>query len=109
MSRDSELLILARTGLRVGVLDHFGIFDEFVTFNDALRAARKRIANGQLQVMISIRIDADIINGLGCGTDRELMRFEVYFDRVTLVPSDQGGLTDDQRDSVRALSSKELL
>ena len=43
-----------------------------------------------------------MINGIGSGTDCELRRF-VFGDRVALVPTEQGGLSDGQRSSVLAL------
>lgn len=58
---------------------------------------------------MAIRIEAEVIDGIGCGTDRELVRFEVYADRVVLVPPHQGGLSDEQAARVHALPKGRLL
>ena len=92
-----ELLVLANSGIRFGVPGHYGLFDEKPSFAEAVAQARQNLAVGHVLAFVAIRIEADIIDGIGDGTDRELARFEVYPDRVALVPKGQGGLTDEQK------------
>lgn len=105
----TELLVLEGRGLRHGVLGHYGLFDETPTLGGAINAAREKLANGHARAFVAIRIEARVIDGIGDGTERELVRFEVYPDRVALVPPDQGGLSDEQTAKVHALPKKGLL
>lgn len=111
----SLLHVLSGKGILVGVVGHYGTFDEHATFGDAVRAARAKLKAGGSYVRstcVAIRIDARTIGGIGDGVERELARFEVYADRVALVPADQGGLSDEQRTkvlSVKALAGRTLL
>lgn len=99
-ARPNELLVLAGRGLRFGVVGHYGLFDETPTLEVAIAAAREKLAAGHALAFVAIRIEADVIDGIGDGTERELVRFEVYPDRVAIVPDDQGGLTDVQKAKV---------
>lgn len=94
-----ELLVLSERGLRFGVVGHYGLFDE----------AREQLAAGHVRAFVAIRIEAEVIDGIGDGTERELIRFEVYPDRVAIVPAGQGGLSDEQKAKARALPKKGLL
>jgi hypothetical protein len=105
----TELLVLSGMGLRFGVPGHYGTFDATQTFDAALTAARAQLAAGHARAFVAIRIEAKAIDSLGTGTERELVRFEVYPDRVVLVPDDQGGLSDEQREKALALSGKGLV
>ena len=105
----TELLVLCGGGIRFGVPGHYGLFDETTTFNAAVEAARAKLAEGSARAFVAIRIEAKIINGIGDGTERELVRFEIYPDRVALVPADQGGLSDEQKAKALALPRKDLL
>ena len=102
-STPNEVLVLSGRGLRVGVIGHYGLFDEATTLEAAVVIARSKLANGHARAFVAIRIEADIIDGIGDGTDRELARFEVYPDRVALVPDDQGGLSDEQKAKIHKL------
>jgi hypothetical protein len=104
-----ELLILEGRGIRVGVIGHYGLYDEYVTFKEAVEAARTKLTAGHARAFVAIRIEAVVIDGIGDGTEQELVRFEVYFDRVVLVPKNQGGLSDEQKAKALALPKKELL
>lgn len=112
ISVPTELLVLSGRGIRFGVLSHYGLFDEETpTFEAAVKTARAYIAahNGNARGFVAIRIEAEVIDGIGDGTERELVRFEVYPDRVALVPADQGGLSDTQAAKVCALPRRGLL
>jgi hypothetical protein len=85
-----ELLVLSDRGIRFGVPGHYGLFEETPTFEAAVEIARRNLANGHACACVAIRIEAKLIDGIGDGTDCELVRFEVYPDRVTLVPRTQG-------------------
>ena len=104
-----ELLVLDGRGIRFGVPGHYGLFAETPTFEAAIALARKNLAAGHACACVAIRIEAKIIDGIGDGTDRELVRFEVYPDRVVLVPHGQGGLSGAQEAKVLALPKKGLL
>lgn len=104
-----ELLVLSGHGIRYAVPGHYGEGDEFHLFSSALVAARLKLAAGHPRAFVAIRISAEVINGIGSGTDRELARFEVYEGCVALVPPDQGGLSDAQKASALALPRKGLL
>jgi hypothetical protein len=111
ISVPTELLVLSGRGIRFGVPSHYGLFDETPTFEAAVKTARAYIAkhNGNTRGFVAIRIEAEVIDGIGEGTERELVRFEVYPDRVALVPADQGGLSDAQASKVSALPRRGLL
>lgn len=99
----NELLILCGRGLRFCIPGHYGLFDETPTLAAAIETARTKLAAGHARAFVVIRIEAAVIDGIGDGTDRELARFEVYPDRVVLVPSEQGGLSDEQKAMALAL------
>jgi hypothetical protein len=105
----TELLVLSGRGIRVGVLGHYGLFDETSDLAAAVRAARAKLAEGHARAFVAYRIEAAVIDGIGDGTDRELVRFEIYPDRVALVPVNQGGLSDKQKTKAHALPKKGLL
>lgn len=105
----TELLVLSGRGIRVGLVGHYGLFDEAPTLDAAVRAARAKLADGHARTFVAIRIEAKVIDGIGDGTERELVRFEVYPDRVALVPPNQGGLSDEQKAKALALPKKGLL
>lgn len=105
----TELLVLEGRGIRNGVIGHYGLFDETPTLAAAISAAREKLANGHARAFVAIRIEARVIDGIGDGTERELVRFEVYPDRVALVPAGQGGLSDAQAAKVHFLPKKGLL
>ena len=112
--RKQELLVLSGKGIRTGVIGHYGLFDETPNLAAAIAVAREKLAAGHARTFVAIRIEADLINGIGDGTEKELVRFEVYPDRVVLVPNNQGGLSDEQKDKVfelpkRRWHGKELL
>lgn len=98
-----ELLVLSGQGVRVGVLGTYGTFTETPNLDAAIKIARDELAAGHARAFVAFRIEADVIDGIGDGTERELVRFEVYPDRVALVPDDQGGLSDEQKDKVFSL------
>jgi hypothetical protein len=104
-----ELLVLSGKGVRTGVVGHYGLFEETPNLAAAIAIARQNLAKGHACATVAIRIEAKLIDGIGDGTDRELVRFEVYSDRVTLVPANQGGLSDAQAAKVHALPKKGLL
>ena len=108
-STPTELLVLSGHGIRFGVPGHYGLFDETATFDTAVKAARAKLATGHARAFVAIRIEARVIDGIGDGTERELVRFEIYPDRVALVPVDQGGLSDAQKAKALALPRKGLL
>ena len=99
----SELLVLSGRGIRFGVLGHYGLFDEEPTMHAAIDVARCKLTTGHARAFVAIRIEAEVIDGIGNGTDRELVRFEIYPDRVALVPPNQGGLSDEQKAKAYAL------
>jgi hypothetical protein len=101
-----ELLVLSGHGIRVGVLGHYGLFDATPDLATAIKAARAKLAEGHACAFVAYRIEAKVIGGIGDGTERELVRFEVYPDRVALVPPNQGGLSEAQATKVRALPKK---
>ena len=105
----AELLVLTGHGIRFGVPGHYGLFDETATFKAAVEAARAKLAEGSARAFVAIRIEAKVIDGIGAGTERELVRFEIYPDRVALVPADQGGLSNEQKAKAIALPRKGLL
>ena len=99
----TELLVLSGQGIRFGLLGHYGLFDEMPTMRTAIEAARGKLAAGHARAFVAIRIEAEVIDGIGNGTDRELVRFEIYPDRIALVPPNQGGLSDEQKAKAFAL------
>jgi hypothetical protein len=105
----TELLVLSGHGIRFGVPGHYGLFDETPTMEAAIKASRAKLAAGHARAFVAIRIEAKVIDGIGDGTERELVRFEVYPDRVALVPDNQGGLSDEQKAKALALPKKGLL
>lgn len=105
----TEFLVLSGHGIRFGVPGHYGLFDETSTFHAAVEAARAKLARGSARAFVAIRIEAKVIDGIGDGTEHELARFEVYPDRVALVPPNQGGLSDEQKVKALALPKKDLL
>jgi hypothetical protein len=102
----TELLVLSGRGIRFGVPGHYGLFEETPTFEAAVEIARRNLANGHACACVAIRIEAALIDGVGDGTECELARFEVYPDRVALVPANQGGLSDEQKAKVHDLRKK---
>ena len=108
LSTAAELLVLSGRGIRYAVPGHYGEGDEFHLFSSAIEVARAKLAAGG-RAFVAIRIEATVIDGIGDGTDRELVRFEVYPDRVALVPPNQGGLSDEQKAKALALPRKGLL
>jgi hypothetical protein len=104
-----EVLVLSGRGIRFGVPGHYGLFEETPTLEAAIAIARRNLAEGHACACVAIRIEAKLIDGIGDGTERELVRFEVYPDRVALVPRGQGGLSDEQAAKVLALPKKGLL
>lgn len=105
----TELLVLSGHGMRVGVLGHYGLFDETPDLAAAIKVARVKLAEGHARAFVAYRIEAAVIDGIGDGTDRELVRFEIYPDRVALVPANQGGLSDEQKVKAHTLPRKGLL
>ena len=105
----TELLVLSGRGIRVGVLGNYGQFDETPDLAAAIKAARAKLAKGHAREFVAFRIEAAVIDGIGDGTERELVRFEIYPDRVVLVPVKQGGLSDEQKAKALALPRKGLL
>lgn len=104
-----ELLVLSGRGIRCGVTGHYGTFDACSTFGEAVTFARTKLAAGHTRAFVAIRIEAEVIDGDVNGTDHEFARFEVFADRVVLVPSGQGGLSDEQRAKALGLLKKGLL
>jgi hypothetical protein len=96
----TELLVLSGRGIRVGVCGHYGLFTETPDLDAAIKIARDKLADGHARAFVAFRIEADLVDGIGDGTDREMVRFEVYLDRVVLVPDNQGGLSDEQKAKV---------
>jgi hypothetical protein len=109
IAKSHELLVLAKRGIRTGLIGHYGLFDETPTLEAAIAAARGKLADGHALAFVAIRIEAALIGGIGDGIECELARFEVYPDRVVLVPGGQGGLTDEQKAKVHALPKRGLL
>ena len=105
----TELLVLSGRGIRFGVPGHYGLFDETATFDAAVEAARAKLARGSARAFVAIRIEAEVIDGIGDGIERELACFEIYPDRVALVPPNQGGLSDEQKAKAHTLPKKDLL
>ena len=106
----NELLVLSGLGIRYAVIGSYGTSDgEYHRFDEALTVAREKLRTGHARSFLALRIAAEVINGIGEGTDRELVRFEVYPDRVALVPTGQGGLSDEQKAKTLALPKKRLL
>jgi hypothetical protein len=110
-SSPAELLVLSGRGIHIGRVGHYGTFEETSTFEEAVKIARVKRADKQVRAFVAIRIEAAVIDGIspGIGTQTELARFEVYPDRVVLVPTGQGGLSNEQRDKVHLLPKKSLL
>ena len=104
-----ELLVLSGRGVRVGVIGHYGTFTETPDLAAAIKIARCELAAGHARAFVAFRIEAAVIGGIGDGTERELVRFEVYPDRAALVPADQGGLSNEQKAKVHSLPKKGLL
>jgi hypothetical protein len=104
-----ELLVLSGRGIRVGVLGHYGLFDETPDLVAAIKIARANLTKGHARAFVAYRIEAAVIDGIGDGTERELVRFEIYPDRVALVPVNQGGLSDEQKAKAHVLPKKGLL
>lgn len=116
-----ELLVLSGQGIRIGLVGHYGLFYEAPTLETAVKAAREKLAAGQARAFVALRIVAKVIDEISQseieyavearrhGTEREVVRFEVYPDRVALVPSNQGGLSDEQKAKALALPQKGLL
>lgn len=98
-----ELLVLSGRGVRFGLVGDYGLFNEAPTLPVAIAAARVQLAAGHARAFVAIRIEADLIDGIGDGIECELARFEIYPDRVVLVPRGQGGLSEEQKAKVHAL------
>ena len=109
IAASKELLVLSGRGVRTGVIGHYGLFDETPTLEAAIAAAREKLTIHHARAFVAIRIEAKLIDGIGDGTETELARFEVYPDRVVLVPGGQGGLSDEQKAKALALPKKSLL
>jgi hypothetical protein len=105
----AELFVLSGRGIRTGRIDDYGIFDETPSLVAAIILARRNLAAGHAREFVAIRIEARLIGGIGDGAECELARFEVYPDRVVLVPDGQGGLSDEQKAKVHVLPKKGLL
>jgi hypothetical protein len=105
----TELLVLSGFGIRFGVPGPYGLFDEAASFAEAVSVARAKLVKGSMRAFVAIRIEAKVIDGIGDGTERELVRFEIYPDRVALVPAYQGGLSDEQKAKAHELPKKGLL
>jgi hypothetical protein len=113
VSTPTELLVVAGRGVRWVLLRPYG-YSEYPSFQDAIKAARERLSAGYARAFVAIRIEAEIVDGIldmggesrtDNNTDRELARFEVFPDRLILVPPTQGGLSDAQTAKVLALSA----
>jgi len=105
-----ELLVLHKQGLRWGIPGHYGLFEEHPSFEAALAAARGKLAAGHARQFVVLRIEARTLNTApAIGTHRALVSFEIYPDRVVLVPPDKGGMSDEQRDQVLALVDGDLV
>jgi len=85
--------------------------DEFSTFEKAVahaRAKQRRIDIPQIEseprwsrVFVALRQTCRYApTGVGSGQDAEVLRWEVYPDRVALVPAGQGGLSSEQAQAV---------
>jgi len=104
-----ELLVLSGRGIRTGSIGDYGMLHETPTLEEAIKLARLDLKNGHPRAFVAMRIEAAVIGGIGDGTECELARFEVYPDRVALVPGGQGGLSDEQKTLVHALPQRGLL
>lgn len=110
----TALLVLEGRGIHIGVVGDYGLFEETSTFAAAVTIARDQLARGHVRAFVAIRIEAALVGGIGDGTECELVRFEVYPDRVVQVPDGQGGLSDEQKAKIHELPKqrwhgKELL
>lgn len=85
--------------------------EEFSTFEEAVahaRAKQVRIDIPQIEseprwsrVSVALRQSCRYAaGGIGIGNDCEILRWEVYPDRVALVPEGQGGMTAEQAEAV---------
>lgn len=114
MNADKDIEIVSREGIRFVVPGHYGGQEidgqsSWPSFASAVTAARStiRVISGidplhNTRAFVTLRMGAVYANGGGC--DREVLRWEVFHDRVVMVPADQGGLSDDQK--TRATSAK---
>lgn len=110
----SPVEIVAREGVRFTVPGPYG--DQKIggrwsrpSFEEAVAAARSTIRRieypGQhpdhvyTRACVALRMSTDYaeIFEHSSGTDSERLRWEVFRDRVVLVPPEQGGLTDEQK------------
>lgn len=98
------------------VPSHYSSGEEFGTFEEAVAAARAgqveftypgQGENGgdlvtRSRACVALRQSCRYApqTGVGTGNDCEILRWEVYPDRVALVPEGQGGLTDEQATDV---------
>lgn len=112
MTTSTELLVVSGRGVRWVLTRHYGVYTEYPSSQDAIEAAREQLAAGHARAFVAIRIEAEVIDGIldmggesraDNSTDRELARFEVFVDRLVLVPPCQGGLSDAQNAKVLAL------
>ncbi len=99
----TDLLILTGTGLRFTV-PGLGAYGQEIdgrrhwdNFTDAVKAAQSTIRridyaghHGYTRACIDVRVNAT-------AGDYPILRFEVFRDRVVVVPHGQGGLTDEQK------------
>lgn len=85
--------------------------DEFSTFEEAVafaRAKQVRIDIPQIEseprwsrTFVALRQSCRYASGgIGIGNDAEILRWEVYPDRVALVPEGQGGMSTEQAQDV---------
>jgi len=111
VSAPAELLVVAGCGIRWVLLRPYG-YSEYPSFQDAIKAAQERLSAGHARAFVALRIEAEVIDGIldmggesrdNNSTDRELARFEVFPDRLVLVPPTQGGLNEAQTAKVLAL------
>lgn len=90
---------------------HYSPGDEFSTFEEAVehaRAQQVRIDIPQIESeprwsreCVALRQSCRYApKGIGSGQDAEVLRWEVYPDRVALVPAGQGGLNTKQAHDV---------
>lgn len=90
---------------------HYSSGDEFATFAEAVahaRAKQERIDIPQIEreprwsrAFVTLRQSCRYASGgIGIGNDAEILRWEVYQDRVALVPTGQGGMTAEQAQDV---------
>jgi hypothetical protein len=90
---------------------HYTSGEEFSTFEDAFahaRATQVRIDIPQIEseprwsrACVALRQTCRYApGGISVGNDCEILRWEVYPDRVALVPKGQGGLTTEQAQDV---------